>query len=159
MALRRRGSVAVQLPEASVTGVHTAAARHGALGRLCSNHEAVAKFACRGIGAGRAAPAAKPVANEAMVAAVDGALLIVANLMMHESDRNQLQTVATVSVESLVAQHGVSCMAEAAECLSFLMCNVGVQRDMPAAPAECLREHLKLVATTLALNKAEDESK
>uniref|UniRef100_A0A0G4I6M6 GST N-terminal domain-containing protein n=1 Tax=Chromera velia CCMP2878 TaxID=1169474 RepID=A0A0G4I6M6_9ALVE len=120
------------------------AARREAARRLISNHEAVARFACRGVGipgrppvsAPKADPNAKP--NEAWVPQVDCALRHVTDLLLSENKQQKESAVESPAPEFV--SRGLQ--KETTECLRYLQERVGVPRDMSYAAARQFRSHL-----------------
>lgn len=153
----RDGSWRLPLPPLSVAdlepyGPHIdqgeEASRHEAALKLCRNHDAITKFACRGAGQpGRKqfdAPLADPYAVPALdyVADVDTLLRTVTHALL---DGNAAATQVEIEPDA----RGSPASADLAKCLGYLRDRIGVPRDMSYPAARQLRAHLNWAADAL----------
>ncbi|CAE8662733.1 unnamed protein product [Polarella glacialis] len=143
-------------PDAAVAAVEAAAsaplARCDAGARLCANHAAVARFACRGAGAGASQRDAHLHGVEtACVEATDDALrIVIASLLMDPSeDSRALHGAMVERASAVLRRNGSDATRAAGGALLFLARNVGVPRDMASAAATATRTHTTLAAALL----------
>jgi len=126
------------------------AARHEAAFELVSNHEAVVKFAARGVGApGQKrfqAPLADPYATpaEGVVDAVDVCLRHVAAGLVHGAD--EAEAAAAADLKAVAGGDGGRSLVV---CLGYLRDRIGVPRDMSQPAAMHLRAQLNAVISML----------
>ena len=130
------------LESAQAAAQHPQDACREAASRICANHAAIVAFACCGRGCGRRKEEARKAAEVYTDSpTVDFALRqVVASLL--RSSRNSYHT----ELESAARRAARFCPEASAALppLRFLSWNVGVPRDMAAAPAAALRAHLRL---------------
>jgi len=128
------------LPDAMNPGEE--AARHEAAYKLAANAEAIAKFACRGMGERGAKQYGAPLADPTAVP----------NLKYEEEVDEALRATATLLLEGTAGKsEGETSEAGkgAATCLKYLRDRVGVPRDMSYPAAMQLRAHLNYVIDAL----------
>ncbi|CAJ1419777.1 unnamed protein product [Effrenium voratum] len=134
------------LMEAAHAAQHPPEATREAAARICANAKAVVSFACCGRGCGRAAAAAPA---RGAVATADAALRWVVAALLRPMDAVDLEVSARRAVEALSSEDSEAMAVP----LRFLAQNVGVPRDMGAAPAAALRAHLRLLVAALEKRK------
>jgi len=130
----------------------TSAARHDAASRLCANHAAILNFALRGRGMGSQLRDADVGSSDVKATLDDGLRMVAAWLLLNLGVEPQGQALGKVAVPQSVAmqhKHGEDLAKAAGGALLFLSRNVGVPRDMAAAPAFAFRTHLTLAALLL----------
>lgn len=128
--------------------VDDAHARVEAAERLLRNHEAVSRFAARGVGQAGFPPVGAPLADprakpaDAVVPAVDAALRHVVHALVAGPEAAR----ADAQASELPAE-------EVAKCLAYLRDRVGVPRDMSFPAARQLRAHLNWMSSELTGGK------
>ena len=138
------------LEAAEAAAQHSQEARSEAAARICANHAAIVAFACCGRGCGRSREEARKAAEAEASARespdVDFALRQVAACLLRRSFASELESDARRAARAARDGSGSGSVAAA---LRFLSQNVGVPRDMAAAPAAALRAQLVLHVAAL----------